>query len=240
MTIRELQAAREAPKQPPCKDAAVRFERKIGNFEAEKGRVEERAHACVSAPMTSCNTEGLRPPPSRALPIIAQCSDLDALAEAVREREKQERRRKRAKKRKRKARKQAREAASDACRGEKRNACAPCESWSFEKLEYTAPKRKSDGRCWDAGCGLPDPVVRVSSGGASRDATARDSYRVSGSLRPPLVLSKGEEVTVSVTDQDFAEHDRMMKISEVLPDRLDRGTWVLGGGSVRLTGTCSE
>lgn len=49
-----------------------------------------------------------------------------------------------------------------------------------------------------------------------------------------------DEVTVSVKDQDMAEHDQVASLTGKVPARLPGGTWVLGNGALRLDGICSQ
>lgn len=240
MSLADLREAQAAPKNPPCENGPQRFEREIANFDAARKRVEERAHVCVTSPMSGCHTEDLAPVPTSAPSIIAECSNVAArLAAQERQIRRKERLREVADRRE-EAAKQAETRRAVACRGTLDAACNPCRTWAFDELVFEAPNRKPSGDCWDVGCGAPDPVVVISSGGGSRDARRQDSYRVEDVFDPPLRLKSGAQVTVKIQDQDFEAHDSMSGVTEEAPERLEGAAWAIGSGSLVLTGRCVE
>lgn len=229
MTLTELEEARGAPKTPKCPNRAARFRQDMGNLEATQQHIEARAHACVRDPMKACDVNGLARPPVGPPPLIEECSDLAARAKKTKDSEDAARRGE-----------VLRGRAAAKCRGHVKEVCNPCVTWEFSKLTYDAPRRKPSGECWDFGCGAPDPIVAITSNGATRDTRAQDKYKLIHSFEPPLRLPARASVSISIKDQDASVHDRMALLSETLPERLPSGTWTVAAGALRLVGKCVE
>lgn len=241
LELSDLKLAYDEPRDRPCTQRDKRFDIAFGNLEASIRRLEERAHACLDEPMKNCNVSALPAPHNGGYAsLVGQCSDRAA---ALQRRQADDasrvaRKRRNAVKKRRRAKNKNR--AQAACKGSGRPDCAPCMTWSFDRLGYDAPARKGNGYCWDwPGCGRPDPLLEIrTSEGAERSVSRKDTKHVDWNMTKPLVVDRSVEVSIDVRDIDASSHDSMSSFNERVPAQLTDGTWVIGGGSLTLTGTC--
>lgn len=125
------------------------------------------------------------------------------------------------------------------CNGKK--GCEPCSRWSFSEIAYAPPESKANGNSWDADSSAPDVVISISAGMDLRTtAQVSNSWNPSWEFSTPILVNANDTIATSIIDVDVMENDYIDSPSIVVPEYLDKGTLVLGAGSLRFYGVCVE
>jgi hypothetical protein len=120
--------------------------------------------------------------------------------------------------------------------------CEPCNRWSFDSVEYSAPRRKSNGNDWDPDGSGPDLILQINAGaGSQTTAKQSETYYGAWTFSPEMELNTGDYLYIKAIDYDpFGDNDTIDQLTGTLPSRLDRGVWTLGTGNLKLYGYCQH
>jgi hypothetical protein len=124
------------------------------------------------------------------------------------------------------------------CAGEP--GCEVCRSWSFERIEVTFPRRKADGRAWDADDSPPDTVLTLRVDRDHRVSTKQEAYERTWMLDSAVTVSPGESLQLRAIDSDLVADDPMFSLTATVPGTLEGGRLAFGSGTAVATGRCVD
>lgn len=118
--------------------------------------------------------------------------------------------------------------------------CEPCEEWSYTRLRWQIPERKTDGSAWDGDNSAPEVQVTVREGADVLLSSAPQStYSFTWTFPEPLRVRTETELQFVVVDKDFMEDDLITQQKLRIPTHHnDSETLVFAGGQARLEGEC--
>ncbi|MEZ4447854.1 MAG: hypothetical protein R3B09_00155 [Nannocystaceae bacterium] len=111
-----------------------------------------------------------------------------------------------------------------------------CRSWGLREVKFTVPKTKESGDAWDVFDGPPDPVVDIKAGAdaSRRGPKVQDSYHYAWTIEPEIRLTPGSTLTLTGTDEDLAEPDRIFGYEITVPTNLPSSSWEVGTFTVQI------
>lgn len=126
----------------------------------------------------------------------------------------------------------------DGCAGEP--GCESCRRWSFDRIEVSFPRRKRDGRAWDADDSPPDTVLTLRVGRDHRASTKQAVYERAWMLDSAVTVPSGESLELRAIDADLMSDDPMFSLSVEVPGTIEGGRLTFGSGTAVAVGRCVD
>lgn len=126
----------------------------------------------------------------------------------------------------------------EGCAGEP--GCEACRTWSFERIEVNFPRRKSDGRAWDADDSPPDTVLTLRVASDHRVSTKLQVYERMWDLDSPVTVPAGESLQLRAIDSDLVADDPMFVLPVEVPSTIEGGRLPFGSGTATAVGRCVD
>lgn len=126
----------------------------------------------------------------------------------------------------------------EGCAGEP--GCESCRRWAFERVEVSFPRRKRDGRVWDADESPPDTVLTLRVGNDDRVSTKQEVYERTWRLEAPVTVPTDETIVLRAIDSDLMADDFMFMLPAEVPGTIEGGRLELGAGTAVAVGRCVD
>jgi hypothetical protein len=126
----------------------------------------------------------------------------------------------------------------EGCAGEP--GCESCRSWSFDRVEVSFPRRKADGRAWDADDSPPDTVLTLRVDRDHRVSTKQEVYERIWMLDSDVTVPPGESLQLRAIDADLMADDPMFSLSVSVPGMIEGGRLAFGSGTAVVVGRCVD
>ncbi len=118
--------------------------------------------------------------------------------------------------------------------------CEPCRRWSFDRVEVQFPRRKPDGRQWDADGSPPDTVMVLTAGRDRYVSAKRERYARTWVMSSGVKVDVGDRLVLQALDSDLVADDPMFIVDAQVRGTIEAGRLDFGSGAVVAVGHCIE